>query len=134
MEKGLVISMDPGPGTKVDRGSTITIKVSRGPKKEKETTITKTFTVNYVGDNVNKNEKPDNDKDNSSSSSESSESKGDHVQIYIKDDDHSLSNIYRDLYIKRDMSFSIPFSIKNGNGQLRVVRNGETILNEKVTK
>lgn len=134
VEKGLVISMDPGPGTKVDRGSTITIKVSRGPKKEKETTITKTFTVNYVGDNVNKNEKPDNDKDNSSSSSESSESKGDHVQIYIKDDDHSLSNIYRDLYIKRDMSFSIPFSIKNGNGQLRVVRNGETILNEKVTK
>lgn len=121
VEKGLVISMDPGPGTKVDRGSTITIKVSRGPKKEKETTITKTFTVNYVGDNVNKNEKPDNDKDNSSSSSESSESKGDHVQIYIKDDDHSLSNIYRDLYIKRDMSFSIPFSIKNGNGQLRVV-------------
>ncbi|EEJ72312.1 non-specific serine threonine protein kinase [Lactobacillus ultunensis DSM 16047] len=96
VEKGLVISMDPGPGTKVDRGSTITIKVSRGPKKEKETTITKTFTVNYVGDNVNKNEKPDNDKDNSSSSSESSESKGDHVQIYIKDDDHSLSNIYRD--------------------------------------
>ena len=32
------------------------------------------------------------------------------------------------------MSFSIPFSIKNGAGQLRVVRNGETILNEKVTK
>ena len=61
-------------------------------------------------------------------------SKGDHVQIYIKDDDHSLSNIYRDLYIKRDMSFSIPFSIKDGNGQLRVVRNGETVLNEKVTK
>ena len=54
--------------------------------------------------------------------------------IYIKDDDHYLSNIYRDLYIKRDMSFSIPFSIKNGAGQLRVVRNGETILNEKVTK
>ncbi|NRO13623.1 hypothetical protein IMAU50064_00162 [Lactobacillus helveticus] len=61
-------------------------------------------------------------------------SKGDHVQIYIKDDDHSLSNIYRDLYIKRDMSFSIPFSLKNGNGQLRVVRNRETVLNEKVTK
>lgn len=134
VEKGMVISMDPGPGTKVDRGSTITIKVSRGPKTEKDTTVTKTFTVNYVGDNVDKNEKPDNEKDDSSSSSSSSESKGDHVQIYIKDDDHSLSNIYRDLYIKRDMSFSIPFSIRNGNGQLRVVRNGETILNEKVTK
>ena len=135
VEKGLVISMDPGPDTKVDKGSTVTIKVSKGPKEEKDTTITKTFTVNYVGDNLNKGEKTDNEKENSSeTSSEVSESKGDHVQIYIKDDDHSLSNIYRDLYIKRDMSFSIPFSLKNGNGELRVVRNGDTILNEKVTK
>ena len=135
VEKGLVISMDPGPDTKVDKGSTVTIKVSKGPKEEKDTTITKTFTVNYVGDNLNKGEKTDNEKENSSeTSSEVSESKGDHVQIYIKDDDHSLSNIYRDLYIKRDRSFSIPFSLKNGNGELRVVRNGDTILNEKVTK
>ena len=135
VEKGLVISMDPGPDTKVDKGSTVTIKVSKGPKEEKDTTITKTFTVNYVGNNLNKGEKTDNEKENSSeTSSEVSESKGDHVQIYIKDDDHSLSNIYRDLYIKRDMSFSIPFSLKNGNGELRVVRNGDTILNEKVTK
>ena len=135
VEKGLVISMDPGPDTKVDKGSTVTIKVSKGPKEEKDTTITKTFTVNYVGDNLNKGEKTDNEKENSSeTSSEVSESKGDHVQIYIKDDDHSLSNIYRDLYIKREMSFTIPLTLKNGNGELRVVRNGDTILNEKVTK
>lgn len=130
----MIISMDPGPGTKVDRGSTVAIRVSRGPKEEKETTITKNFTVSYVGSAIDSSDKTDNDKDEDSSSSKSSENKGDHVQIYIKDDDHSLSNIYRDLYIKRDMSFSIPFSIKNGPGQLRVVRNGETILNEKVTK
>ena len=134
VEKGLIISMDPGPGTKVDRGSTIAIKVSRGPKEEKETTITKNFTVNYVGTADDSAGETDNNKDEDSSSSKSSSTKGDHVQIYNKDDDHYLSNIYRDLYIKRDMSFSIPFSIKNGAGQLRVVRNGETILNEKVTK
>ena len=76
VEKGLVISMDPGPDTKVDKGSTVTIKVSKGPKEEKDTTITKTFTVNYVGDNLNKGEKTDNEKENSSeTSSEVSESK-----------------------------------------------------------
>lgn len=32
------------------------------------------------------------------------------------------------------MSFSIPFNIREGSGQLKVVRNGDTILNEKVTK
>ncbi|MCT7695598.1 MAG: hypothetical protein N4Q13_09870, partial [Lactobacillus crispatus] len=53
---------------------------------------------------------------------------------FIKDDDHSLNNIYRDLYIKHDMSFSIPFNIREGSGQLKVVRNGDTVLNEKVTK
>ena len=132
VERGLVISMQPEAGTKVDRGSTVTIKVSRGQKEEKDTTVTKTFTVNYVGSDLKKDDKSD----GKSGEIDTKEynSKGDHVQIYIKDDDHSLSNIYRDLYIKRDMSFSIPFSIKDGNGQVRVVRNGETVLNEKVTK
>lgn len=132
VERGLVISMQPEAGTKVDRGSTVTIKVSRGPKEEKDTTVTKTFTVNYVGSDLKKDDKFDGKSGETDTKEDNS--KGDHVQIYIKDDDHSLSNIYRDLYIKRDMSFSIPFSIKDGNGQLRVVRNGETVLNEKVTK
>ena len=132
VERGLVISMQPEAGTKVDRGSTVTIKVSRGPKEEKDTTVTKTFTVNYVGSDLKKDDKSDGKSGETDIKEDNS--KGDHVQIYIKDDDHSLSNIYRDLYIKRDMSFSIPFSIKDGNGQLRVVRNGETVLNEKVTK
>ena len=132
IERGLVISMQPEAGTKVDRGSTVTIKVSRGPKEEKDTTVTKTFTVNYVGSDLKKDDKSDGKSGEIDTKEDNS--KGDHVQIYIKDDDHSLSNIYRDLYIKRDMSFSIPFSIKDGNGQLRVVRNGETVLNEKVTK
>ena len=132
VERGLVISMQPEAGTKVDRGSTVTIKVSRGPKEEKDTTVTKTFTVNYVGSDLKKDDKSDGKSGEIDTKEDNS--KGDHVQIYIKDDDHSLSNIYRDLYIKRDMSFSIPFSIKDGNGQLRVVRNGETVLNEKVTK
>ena len=132
VERGLVISMQPEAGTKVDRGSTVTIKVSRGPKEEKDTTVTKTFTVNYVGSDLKKDDKSDGKSGEIDTKEDNS--KGDHVQIYIKDDDHSLSNIYRALYIKRDMSFSIPFSIKDGNGQLRVVRNGETVLNEKVTK
>lgn len=128
VKKDYIISMQPEAGTNVEGGSTITVSVSRGPKEEqKETNITKTFTVDY-DDTVNT------DDGASDQTTESKEKKGNHVQIYIKDDDHSLSNIYRDLYIKRDMSFSIPFSLKDGNGQLRVLRDGKTILNEKVTK
>ncbi|GAA3634638.1 Stk1 family PASTA domain-containing Ser/Thr kinase [Lactobacillus hamsteri] len=130
VEKGMVISMQPKVGTRVERGSTVTIVVSKGPKEEqKVTNITKTFTVDYVAPTKDENDDSDNKKMDEKSSGE-----GNHVQIYIKDDDHSLGNIYRDLYIKHDMSFSIPFSLKEGDGQLRVVRDGQTILNEKVTK
>lgn len=122
IDKGMVISTQPAAGTKVERGSTVTIKVSKGAKESEEKTvnITKNFTVDYVAPQP--------------SNSKSQESEGNHVQIYIKDDDHSLGNIYRDLYIKHDMSFSIPFSLKDGSGQLKVIRDGKTILNEKVTK
>ena len=112
IERGLVISMQPEAGTKVDRGSTVTIKVSRGPKEEKDTTVTKTFTVNYVGSDLKKDDKFDGKSGETYTKEDNS--KGDHVQIYIKDDDHSLSNIYRDLYIKRDMSLSILYSFKDG--------------------
>ncbi|GAA2859301.1 hypothetical protein GCM10019817_00170 [Lactobacillus intestinalis] len=127
VEKGMIMAMSPNPGTKVEKGSTITISVSKGEKeKNTETNITKNFTVDYAP--------PKTLKEDTDNHNEKELDKGNHVQIYIKDDDHSLSNIYRDLYIKRDMSFSIPFSLKNGSGELRVVRDGQTILNEKVTK
>ncbi|CCI85738.1 non-specific serine threonine protein kinase [Lactobacillus pasteurii DSM 23907 = CRBIP 24.76] len=129
VEKDHIISMKPEAGTEVHPGSTITITVSKGKADEVTTEITKTFTVNYVDNNSSE----DIDKD-ADDSSQSSDNLGNHIQIYIKDDNHSLSNIYRDLYIHDDMNFSIPFYLKNGSGQLKVIRDGETILNEKVTK
>lgn len=128
VEKGMVISTEPEAGTRVKRGSTITIDVSKGKKEEQDTNITKTFTVDYQAPTAS------DDDNNQDQDSTKEQKKGNHVQIYIKDDSHSLGNIYRDLYITRDMSFSIPFSLKDGSGQLRVVRDGQTILNEKVTK
>lgn len=130
VKKDRIISMQPEAGTSVEKGSTITVSVSKGEKEQtEETNVTKTFTVNYE-DNADSSD----DDGATDQTTQDKEEKGNHVQIYIKDDDHSLGNIYRDLYIKRDMSFSIPFSLKDGDGQLRVVRDGKTILNEKVTK
>lgn len=127
VDKGLIITTRPRAGARVERGATITVMVSKGSKEEsKDTNVTKTFTVDYQS---SANQEESQNKGQADKNEE-----GNHVQIYIKDDDHSLGNIYRDLYIKHDMSFSIPFSIKNGPGQLRVVRDGQTILNEKVTK
>ncbi|WP_294919252.1 Stk1 family PASTA domain-containing Ser/Thr kinase [uncultured Lactobacillus sp.] len=116
VKKGMIISMSPAAGTQVPRGSTISVNVSEGAKKERDLTAIKNFTVSYE----------DNDEDDSDNK------RGNHVQIYISDDNHSIDNIYRDLYIKKDMNFSIPFELKDGPGQLKVVRDGQIILNEKV--
>jgi len=115
VKKGMIISMSPAAGTQVPRGSTISVNVSEGAKKERNLTAIKNFTVSY-----------DDDEDDSDNK------RGNHVQIYISDDNHSIDNIYRDLYIKKDMNFSIPFELKDGPGQLKVVRDGQIILNEKV--
>ena len=116
VKKGMIISMSPAAGTQVPRGSTISINVSEGAKKKRDLTAIKNFTVSYE----------DNDEDDSDNK------RGNHVQIYIADDNHSIDNIYRDLYIKKDMNFSIPFELRDGPGQLKVVRDGQVILNEKV--
>ena len=116
VKKGMIISMSPAAGTEVPRGSTISISVSEGQKKERNLTAIKNFTVSYEN----------NDEDDSDSN------RGNHIQIYIADDNHSIDDIYRDLYIKRDMNFSIPFQLKDGPGALKVVRDGQTILSEKV--
>ena len=116
VKKGMIISMSPAAGTQVPRGSTISVNVSEGAKKERNLTAIKNFTVSYE----------DNDEDDSDNK------RGNHVQIYIADDNHSIDNIYRDLYIKKDMNFSIPFELRDGPGQLKVVRDGQVILNEKV--
>ncbi|WEV38116.1 Stk1 family PASTA domain-containing Ser/Thr kinase [Lactobacillus sp. ESL0680] len=113
VKKGRIISMSPAAGTQVLRNSTVTVSLSEGPKEEKDSSTIKTFTVNYDSENT-------------------TGSHGNHVQIYVSDDNHSLSDIYRDLYIKRNTNFSIPFSLKDGTGSLRVVRDGQTVLNEKV--
>lgn len=116
VKKGMIISMSPSAGTAVQRGSTVIVSVSEGPKKEQDFTVIKTFTVNYENNEG------------------ATDSKQNHVQIYISDDSHSVKNIYRDLYIKRNVNFSIPFVLKNNSGILKVVRDGQTILNEKVHK
>ena len=116
VKKGMIISMSPAAGTQVPRGSIISVNVSEGAKKKRDLTAIKNFTVSYE----------DNDEDDSDNK------RGNHVQIYIADDNHSIDNIYRDLYIKKDMNFSIPFELRDGPGQLKVVRDGQVILNEKV--
>ncbi|MFC2694812.1 MAG: Stk1 family PASTA domain-containing Ser/Thr kinase [Lactobacillus sp.] len=112
---GTVLSQSPAAGKQLQRGATVQIVVAQKSKTDNtdNDNVTRNITVTY---------NPDEDQ----------RGQGNHVRIYISDDSHSLDNLYRDLYIKSDQTFSIPFSLKNGAGHLRVLRDDDTIYDESV--
>lgn len=112
---GTVLSQDPAPGTQLKRGDTVKIEVAKKPADDDADSdnVTKNVTVSY-------------------NAAEDQRGQGNHVRIYISDDSHSLDNLYRDLYIKSDQTFSIPFSLKRGAGHIRVLRDNDTVIDESV--
>ena len=122
VDSGDVISTDPAAGSEVSEGDTLTITVSKGAEKKE---VKKTFTVDYQA--------AESSSSLSESSSSSSPSQGNHVRIYIQDDDHSLGNIYRDLYITKDTDFTITFSVTKGDGKIKIVRDDQTVVDETIS-
>ncbi|MBA1434880.1 Stk1 family PASTA domain-containing Ser/Thr kinase [Bombilactobacillus bombi] len=128
VDKGLVVSQSPVAGTKVLRGDSLVINISSGkvdpivhnnqPVKENSNnnqlqTINKTITLPY------------NDQDNHANNQ---------IQIYIKDANHNLNEIYKTMEIDSETQVTIPFQLAKGQiGQYRVVRDGATIDSESVT-
>lgn len=125
-QKDTVIKQDPAPGSMVDRGSTLHLIVSKGNSNNDEksnsnsssedNSVTKSFTIPYQANNSDGNRQ------------------GNHIQIYIADDKHSIGNVYRDQYITSNQTYTIPFELSNGNGHIKIVRDGNTILDEDINK
>ncbi|CCI81935.1 Stk1 family PASTA domain-containing Ser/Thr kinase [Lactobacillus hominis] len=125
-QKDTVIKQDPAPGSMVDRGSTLHLIVSKGNSNDDEksnsnsssedNSVTKSFTIPYQANNSDGNRQ------------------GNHIQIYIADDKHSIGNVYRDQYITSNQTYTIPFELSNGNGHIKIVRDGNTILDEDINK
>ena len=126
VNSGDVISTDPAAGSEISEGDTLTITVSRGTEKKE---VKKTFTVDYQAEESSSRSSDE----SSDSSSNSSSSQGNHVRIYIQDDDHSLGNIYRDLYITKDTNFTITFSVTKGDGKIKIVRDNQTVVDETIS-
>lgn len=129
VDSGDVISMDPGAGSEVSEGDTLTVTISKGAAKKE---VKKTFTVDYQPEESSSSSSESSDRSGSSSSSSSSD-QGNHVRIYIQDDDHSLGNIYRDLYITKDTDFTITFSVSKRDGKIKIVRDDQTVVDETVS-
>ena len=124
---GTVLRQSPESGTDMNPGDTLTIVVAKAKKNNSTdtsssstttTTVTKSYTINYPG----------------SADQSGSEKTPDHIQVYVSDDGHSINNIYKDMNITSEQTFTISFKLSKKNGHIKILRNGETILNEDVNK
>jgi len=132
--KGRVIKQSPGEGAVVQEGDEVTLTLSRGAESESSSSVDQ-FSVNVKIPFDNSDSESESD-DSDESSSSSSSSASNLVQIYLKDQDHSLSTIYKQMTITADTSVTLPFTVASGKaGAYKVVRDGHVIASDShVTK
>jgi len=114
-KKGYSYEQTPDGGGNVRTGSTVTVDMSRGSSSD-ATATPKNFyvkiTVPYLS--LLTSTAPAND-----------------VKIYLYDDTHLLTTVYRDIEITQSTRISLPFQLTgNTKGRYRVVRNGITIMDK----
>ncbi|AVK62944.1 Stk1 family PASTA domain-containing Ser/Thr kinase [Lactobacillus sp. CBA3606] len=116
---GYSYDQTPDGGTQVRAGSTLTVSVSKGAQPATTATL-KNFYVKVTVPYVTLN---------------SATTQSNDVKIYLADDSHLLTTLYRNVAITHNTRLSLPFQLTNGAvGRYRIVRNGVVVAeNAKVT-
>lgn len=121
--KGKVIRQSPGEGAVVQEGDEITLTMSRG--EQSASPATDQFSVRVKIPFDSSSSSTSSSDDDSSSDSAATENL---VQIYLKDQDHDLGSVYKQMTITDDTTVTLPFTVSHGkSGAYKIVRNGEVI-------
>ncbi|KRN01679.1 serine threonine kinase [Levilactobacillus senmaizukei DSM 21775 = NBRC 103853] len=125
--KGHVIRQSPGEGAVVHEGDNVTLTLSRGPESDSSSSVDE-FSVD-VKIPYDSGSTDDDDSSNTGSSENL-------IQIYLRDQDHSLSSVYKQMTITDDTQVTLPFTVASGkDGAYKVVRDGHVIASDNhVTK
>ncbi|GEO68100.1 Stk1 family PASTA domain-containing Ser/Thr kinase [Levilactobacillus acidifarinae] len=133
VDKGKVIRQSPGEGAVVQEGDEITLTLSRGPESKGPETDQFNVRVRIPFDSSSSSTSDTASDDSSAVASSATENL---IQIYLKDQDHQLSSIYKQMTITSDATVTLPFTVASGKaGAYKIVRNGTVIAEDKhVTK
>ncbi|RSD28066.1 Stk1 family PASTA domain-containing Ser/Thr kinase [Mesobacillus subterraneus] len=112
VEKGLVISQDPKPGTELRKGSTVKVVLSMG-KEEVPKRTSREFTIPYEPE---------------------VEGEPQEIQIFISDLDHQDETVPAETFeITENIKHTLNFHIEpDGEAYYRIVRDGKVILDGPV--
>ena len=112
IEKGIVISQDPAPGTQLKKGSRVTVVISKGQEEIPTKTVTEEISIQY---------EPTED------------GEPQEIQIYIEDLDRSMSVPFDTFEIQEDRTVTLEFRIpKGGKAIYMVIRDSTVIIKDEI--
>ncbi|WP_010282548.1 Stk1 family PASTA domain-containing Ser/Thr kinase [Bacillus timonensis] len=109
---GQAISQSPEAGAELKKGDKVKVIMSKGPEPKEPVNVKRTITIDYTPDE---------------------EQNPQLVKIYIKDANHTISDVYKQFEIKEDSSIDINFVINPGeSAEYRVYINEIPYKSEEI--
>ena len=130
---GLVISQSLADGSAFVSGDALSVVISLGPEEPQVISFSRTITIPYLAAAVSEpssesSNSQGNENANSNGTASSSSNKPNHIVIYVQDEDHALSDVFREFDIAADELVTLNFRILEGSSaSYRIERDGEVI-------
>ncbi|MGA9519348.1 MAG: PASTA domain-containing protein, partial [Trichococcus sp.] len=124
---GLVVSQSLAGGSAFVSGDALSVVISLGPEEPQVISFSRTITIPYLAAAVSEpGSESSNSQGNENASSSSDEPN--HIVIYVQDEDHALSDVFREFDIAADELVTLNFRILEGSSaSYRIERDGEVI-------
>lgn len=141
VDEGLVISQSPEPGTVIYENTNVTVVFSSGPEETPLETFTELVQIPYEAPESEADNNEEESEENSSEedSSEESEENSDElvpnvIEVYISDEENDFESPVLTFEITETVTRTLEFTVEEGNSaEYRVVRDGETIIEDEVS-
>ena len=130
---GLVVSQSLAGGSAFVSGDALSVVISIGPEEPQVVSFSRTITIPYLAAAVSEpasesSNSQGSENANSNAASSSSSDEPNHIIIYIEDEDHALSDVFREFDIAADEVVTLNFRILEGSSaSYRIERDGEVI-------
>ncbi|HEX5351825.1 MAG TPA: Stk1 family PASTA domain-containing Ser/Thr kinase [Trichococcus sp.] len=130
---GLVVSQSLAGGSAFVSGDALSVVISIGPEEPQVVSFSRTITIPYLAAAVpepaseSSNSQGSENADSNAASSSSSDEPN-HIVIYIEDEDHAISDVFREFDIAADEVVTLNFRILEGSSaSYRIERDGKVI-------
>jgi len=131
---GQVISQEPEPGTSLYAGDQVTVVFSSGPEEISTIAFSQQISIPYEAPTADSEPSGNDEENQDENNQEDTTPEPNEIQIYKDDLENDMDEPAHELTITEDTSYFLNFVVEEGNSATyRVVRDGETIIEEEVS-